>query len=297
MTRTHVPDTNWIAELPRLRCVDCGGELCSLEAGSLRCDACDRSFPIDQGTLNVMDKLTGNNKVAADFYDGPLWPKFRFWEHFTFLLNGGARRCRRQVLKHLGDLSGTRLLDVAIGDGSNLPWIPEDCEVYGVDISTMQLADCRRKHAGRGTRLIQGEAEKLPFDDNTFDNVLSFGALNYFNDPAGSMREMARVVKPEGRIVVSDEYPSLPNRMIGHWIGLPQLDRWIMSRLMRLGPHFTEMVDRHRHLKIEPIMDEALKDWQIFSLWLKVGYCVVGRPKKSVVVSETLAEESIAEVR
>jgi hypothetical protein len=89
---------------------------------------------------------------------------------------------------------------------------------------------------------------------------------------------MARVVKPGGSVVVADEVPNLPNRMIGHWIGLPNLDRWIMSRFMNLGPEFTDMVDKHRNLKLEPIVRDALADWQIHSLWFKVGYCIVGRP-------------------
>ncbi len=67
--------------------------------------------------------------------------------------------------------------------------------------------------------------------------------------------------------------------MIGHWLGLPQLDRWIMSRLLRLGPEFTEMVDRHRNMKLEPVFAAALRDWQMHSLWCKMGYVVVGRPK------------------
>jgi len=281
MTKNNLPQTDWEARLPLLRCVDCGGGLQSRSEAALSCLDCGREFSIHDGMLDVMDRLAGNNKVAADFYNGPLWPKFRFWEHFTFFVNGGKRRCRMQVIGHLGELAGTRLLEVAIGDGSNVPYVPPDCELFGVDISAVQLRDCRRGYPDRDLDLVLGEAERLPFCDDTFDNVLSFGAFNYFNDPLGSLREMARVVKPEGLIVVSDEYPSLPNRMIGHWIGLPRLDRWIMSRCMRLGPEFTEMVQRHRNLKIEPIISEVLEDWRIHSLWMKVGYCVVGRAKKS----------------
>jgi ubiquinone/menaquinone biosynthesis C-methylase UbiE len=229
--------------------------------------------------LDMLPPLKGNNRVAADFYNGPLWPRFRFWEWFTFLCNGGERRARRQVMKFLPNLSGTRLLEVAIGDGANLPLVPGDCQVYGNDISAVQLAGCRRRFPKRDLRLFLGEAETLPFRDHAFDNVLSVGAFNYFNDPLKALREMARVVKPGGLVVVSDEVPNLPNRMIGRWIGLPQLDRWIMSRFMHLGPDFTDMVDRHRNLKLEPIVREVLADWQIHSLWFRVGYCIVGRPK------------------
>lgn len=276
--QTLAPTIPWITDLDILQCVECGGRL-GPGADVLVCVECGRPFVVRDGILETMTGLDGNNKVAADFYDGPLWPRFRFWEWFTFLCNGGERRARRQIMKHLPDLSGTRLLEVAIGDGSNLTLVPDDCLVFGNDISPVQLAGCRRRFSGRNLRLILGEAERLPFRDHTFDNVLSVGAFNYFNDPLRSLREMARAVKPGGLVVVSDEVPNLPNRMIGRWIGLPQLDRWLMSRFMHLGPEFTDMVDRHRDLKLEPIVQEVLDDWQIHSLWYKVGYCIVGRPK------------------
>jgi ubiquinone/menaquinone biosynthesis C-methylase UbiE len=183
------------------------------------------------------------------------------------------------VLRHLPRLSGTRILEVAVGDGANLPLIPPDCVVYGNDISEVQLAACRQRFAGRNIRLFLGEAEALPFHDRTFDHVLSFGALNYFNDPLRALQEMARVVKPGGRVVVADEVPDLPNRLLGHWIGLPQLDRWIMSRFMHLGPAFTEMVDRHRDLPVKALARQALAGARVHALWFGVGYCIVGGPR------------------
>jgi ubiquinone/menaquinone biosynthesis C-methylase UbiE len=282
MTAIQSISNTWTAECELMQCPDCGGHL---EPGgaatddALTCLSCRRSYPIRDGLLDMLGTLQGNNKVAADFYNGPLWPRFRFWEWFTFLCNGGERRSRGKIMQFLPQLSGTRLLEVAIGDGANLPLIPVDCQVYGNDISIVQLNDCRRKNPGRDLRLFLGEAENLPFRDRTFDNVLSVGAFNYFNDPLKALREMARVTKPGGLVVVSDEVPNLPNRMIGHWIGLPKLDQWIMSRFLHLGPEFTEMVDKHRHLQLEPIVREALSDWQIHSLWMTFGYCIVGRPK------------------
>ena len=108
MTSLGTEQHAWVDALPLLRCVDCGGGLEERDEQSLHCPHSGRIFPIHDGVLDVLGDLEGNNKVAADFYDGPLWPKFRFWEHFTFFLNGGARRARSQVMKHLGELSGTR---------------------------------------------------------------------------------------------------------------------------------------------------------------------------------------------
>ncbi len=111
---------SWSDALPLLQCVACGGPIEVRGGEQFACGRCGRAYPLREGFLDAMGELGGNNKVAADFYDGPLWPKFRFWEHFTFFFQGGARRARRKVMKHLPELGGTRLLEVAIGDGSNL---------------------------------------------------------------------------------------------------------------------------------------------------------------------------------
>jgi ubiquinone/menaquinone biosynthesis C-methylase UbiE len=278
MSTLATPPVSWAADCEWMRCTACGGGLEPAAGGALGCLGCGRSYPVRDGILDMLPPLEGNNRVAADFYNGPLWPRFRFWEWFTFLCNGGERRARRQILRHLPRLSGTRLLEAAVGDGANLPLIPGDCRVYGNDISTVQLEGCRRRFPGRDLRLFLGEAERLPFRDRTFDNVLSVGAFNYFNDPLGSLREMARVCRPGGLVVVADEVPDLPNRLLGRWVGLPQLDRWVMARFMHLGPAFTDMVERHRGLRLEPIARQALADAHVHSLWFGVGYCIVGRP-------------------
>ena len=119
-----------------------------------------------------------------------------------------------------------------------------------MDISRSQLDACRRRAAGRDVWLAQCEAEELPLADRQFDAVLSIGAFNYFNDPEGALREMVRVARPARPIVISDEMPNLTDRMLGHKLGIPALDRWIVSRLMHLGDSFTEMVERHRDLDV-----------------------------------------------
>ena len=83
--------------------------------------------------------------------------------------------------------------------------------------------------------------------------MLSIGAFNYFNDPEGALREMVRVARPGATIVISDEMPNLTDRMLGHKLGLPALDRWIVSRLMHLGDSFTDMVERFRDLDVRSI--------------------------------------------
>jgi ubiquinone/menaquinone biosynthesis C-methylase UbiE/uncharacterized protein YbaR (Trm112 family) len=266
----------WTAEPGFLRCVACRGELAGAEGG-LVCDTCRAEYPVRDGVLVVKDEPTDDNRIARDFYNSPLWPKFRFWEKFFWVCNGGERKSRDVILRHLPKTPNLRLLDVAIGDGVYTGWLPPDWSVVGVDVSTAQLSACRGRNAGRDLRLILGEAESLPFHDRQFDAVLSIGGFNHFNDPEGALREMARVARPGAPVVVSDELPDLTDRMPGHRIGLPGIDRWFVSRLMKLGDDFTDLVERHRHMDIAAIGRNVLSDCHYEVIWRGGGYLMVGQ--------------------
>lgn len=274
---TEPRSTDWSTDLEPWRCPRCEGALEHHEgmAGeALLCRGCSATFPIREGILVVEPGAKDNNAVAQRFYDSPLWPKFRFWEWLTFLSNGGERRSRQRVLRHLPTEPGLRLLDVAIGDGVYLDWLPESWSVAGVDISWTQLQACadRPRAIRRPLKLAQCPAEILPFGDGQFDAALSIGAFNYVNDPERVLREMVRVTRPGGTIVVSDELPNLTDRMLGRKLGLPGLDRWIVSRLMNLGDDFTDVVERHRDLDIQAIAARVLPGCRYETIWRGVGY-------------------------
>jgi ubiquinone/menaquinone biosynthesis C-methylase UbiE/uncharacterized protein YbaR (Trm112 family) len=270
------PAAAWKADLSLLRCTECGGALAPAEDG-LACAGCGRFYPIRDGVLVVKDEPTADNLIARDFYNSSLWPKFRFWEWFFFVCNGGERRSRNVILKHLPEQDGLKLLDVAIGDGVYHAWLPRDWSVVGIDVSSSQLAANQRRNPDRDLRLILGEAETLPFQDHYFDAVLSIGGFNHFNDPEASLREMVRVARPGAPIVISDELPNLTDRMLGHKLGLPGLDRWIVSRLMNLGDAFTDLVERNRHIDIAEIGRRVLKDSEYQVIWRGGGYLMVGK--------------------
>jgi len=267
----------WHGEL--WRCVSCGGPAEMATTGdALQCTGCGAAYPVDDGVLVVRDEVTENNEVARAFYDGPLWPKWRFWEWYTFLCNGGERRSRNKVLRHLPKGEGLRLLDVAVGDGVYLPWLPPSWPVVGVDISRVQLSNCRARAGERDLRLVLGEAEDLPVRDGAFDACLSIGAFNYFNDPAKALREMVRAVKPGGTIVISDEIPNLTDRLWFHKIGLSGLDRYFYHMITKgLGPEFVAMVERYKTLDVPAIGREILDDFHYELIWMKMGYVMVGK--------------------
>jgi len=269
------PASAWTSDPGPLRCPGCHGALRRTDAG-FACDAggCGARLAVRDGVLAVRDVMTGDNRIAADFYNSKLWPRLRVWDSLFWLVNGGQRRARQVALRHLPKGGGIRLLDVAIGDGVYTSWLPGDWSVVGVDISIAQLLACQRRNADRALRLVLGEAEDLPFRDRTFDAVLSNGGFNHFNDPEAALREMVRVARRGAPIVVADERPDFLD--IGHRAGVPALDRWIASRLMSMGDDFADVIERHRSLDIAAIGRRVLKDCRYEVVWRGLGYLMVG---------------------
>lgn len=269
------PAEAWAYDRGPLRCLRCHGALRRTDAGFV-CDtaACGASFPIRDGVLVVRDAPTEDNRIAADFFNGELWPRVRVWERLFWLYAGGERRAREVVLSHLPATPGLRLLDVAIGDGVYIRWLPADWTIVGLDLSTAQLACCRGRNSDRDLHLVLAEAEDMPFHDRAFDAVLSNGGFNHFNDPEQALAEMARVAKPGAPVIVADEIPNFLD--IGHRLGLPGLDRWFGSRVMRMGDAFTDLVERRRNLDIAAIGRRCLKNSRYQVIWRGGGYLLKG---------------------
>ncbi len=153
-------------------------------------------------------------------------------------------RWRRALVDAVGPRVGERILDVATGTGMVAAELRAraDCTVVGLDQSPQMLATARARFAGEGARveLIEGEAERLPFEDASFDALTFTYLLRYVEDPPATMRELARVVRPGGR-VASLEFGVPPRRVPrGAWrlytaIGLPTLGRLASREWAEVG--------------------------------------------------------------
>jgi ubiquinone/menaquinone biosynthesis C-methylase UbiE len=101
-------------------------------------------------------------------------------------------------------------LEVAIGTGLNLAQYPPEVRLTGVDLSPEMLvfAETRGKGVGRKIRLIEGDAEDLPFADRSFDTVVCTYALCSVRDDARAISEMHRVLRPDGRLILVDHIRS-----------------------------------------------------------------------------------------
>jgi ubiquinone/menaquinone biosynthesis C-methylase UbiE len=101
-------------------------------------------------------------------------------------------------------------LEVAIGTGLNLPHYPDDVHLTGIDLSPemLALAETRATSLGRTVRLMEGDAQDLPFTDSSFDSVVCTYALCSVPDDARAISEMDRVLKPGGRLILVDHIRS-----------------------------------------------------------------------------------------
>lgn len=90
------------------------------------------------------------------------------------------------------------VLDIACGKGFFLR--EGCCTRVGIDFSREALAGAH--HGGYRGPLLQGEAERLPFKDGSFDYVYNLGSLEHFLDKEGALREMCRVLKTGGKMMI-----------------------------------------------------------------------------------------------
>jgi ubiquinone/menaquinone biosynthesis C-methylase UbiE len=128
---------------------------------------------------------------------------------FGVSFGSSGRRLRRQLVDELHPRPGDRVLDVATGTGEILPYLAsrvgETGRVVGLDFSEGMLARARlRTEELPVVELVQADAASLPFEDASFDVVLSTYALSCIADVAPVIAEMVRVTAPAGTIGVAE---------------------------------------------------------------------------------------------
>jgi demethylmenaquinone methyltransferase/2-methoxy-6-polyprenyl-1,4-benzoquinol methylase len=116
---------------------------------------------------------------------------------------GNAPLWRAATVRAVDPQPGERILDVAAGTGTSSASLARSgAEVVALDFSPGMIAEGRRRYPK--IEFIEGDAEKLPFADDTFDAVtISFGLRNV-EHPKVALAEMYRVLKPGGRLVVCE---------------------------------------------------------------------------------------------
>ena len=118
---------------------------------------------------------------------------------------------RRAAMARMGIRRGDEILEVGVGTGLTTTLYPPTCRVVGVDLSTSMLDKARQRVARAGlrhVRLLEMDAAHLTFADDTFDIVFAPYLVSVVPDPVAVAREMQRVCRPGGKIVILNHFRS-----------------------------------------------------------------------------------------
>jgi demethylmenaquinone methyltransferase / 2-methoxy-6-polyprenyl-1,4-benzoquinol methylase len=225
----------------------------------------ERVAPTDHGST---DQRSANKREALELFRGLprrydlLSAAFSFWQD---------PRWRRALVASVAPRAGDRVLDVATGTGMVAAELlaRADCSVVGIDQSAEMLAAARARFSESDAprvQLIEGQAEAMPFAGGSFDALTVTYLLRYVEDPRATIAELARVLRPGGRIA-SLEFgvPPWPPARVA-WrlytaIGLPALGQ-LISRDWRevgrfLGPSIRGFYERHPVERIVGYWEQA----------------------------------------
>ncbi len=219
----------------------------------------------------------------------------------TVLSFGQDPRWRRALVAAVDAKPGQLVLDVATGTGLVARALRQRyaCRVIGLDQSADMLAAARDRE-GLFTGIVRGRAERLPFYDGSFDHVTFTYLLRYVDDPATTLRELARVLRPGGRLATLEfgvpRGPVYPLWWLYTRVGLP-LAGWVVSARWRtvgafLGPNIEAFYRRHPQERIEAYWrDAGLTDLRVRRMSLGGG-TVMSATRTAVLSGSSAANRS-----
>ena len=156
---------------------------------------------------------------------------------------------------------GSHVLEVGVGTGINTLLYPRNCHITGIDLSASMLDKARERVAREGlrnVRLMEMDAAKTTFADDTFDIVYAPYLISVVPDPVKVAREMRRVCKPGGKIVILNHFRSA-NAV------LSRLERAISPLTVHVG--FKSDLDLPAFLAQAELHPEAIEKVNVPKIW------------------------------
>jgi phosphatidylethanolamine/phosphatidyl-N-methylethanolamine N-methyltransferase len=144
------------------------------------------------------------NDFVARVYENLAWV-------YDFTFGPPLHPGRVRAIERMGIKPGDRVLEVGVGTGINADLYPRDCAVTGIDLSGSMLEKARERVARKGirnVRLLEMDAADIKFADSTFDIVYAPYLISVVPDPVAVVKEMRRVCRPGGRIVILNHFRS-----------------------------------------------------------------------------------------
>ena len=141
---------------------------------------------MQQHTYAIMDEVEGSHWWFVG--------RRSILESFLKSIESRLQAASREEPAKAGTQNAVRILDIGCGTGANLEMLSQFGEAEGVDVSDDALEFCRQK----GLNAQKGLAERLPFDDGTFDLTTALDVVEHLDDDVAGLREMLRVTKKGG---------------------------------------------------------------------------------------------------
>jgi Methylase involved in ubiquinone/menaquinone biosynthesis len=251
-------DTEWFNDI--MRDPETGEKLECRENGFYRKDG--TWYPIHRDIVSMVfpPSLSGEDAKMNRLYQY-LAPFYDFSERVGGRILTGIDmvKGREHIVSLLGLRSGLKLLEVSPGPGVFQPFLRDGVgangQIISLDLSMPMLRQCQARNKGLHIQLVHGNAQYLPFADESFDAVFHFGGVNLFNEPQRALREFIRVTQKGGIVAWGDEgfSPNLPD------------DR--RKRIMaKINPGF---------LKARPAIPKGLVNVKEYEVYDGMAYLVV----------------------
>jgi ubiquinone/menaquinone biosynthesis C-methylase UbiE len=161
------------------------------------------------------------------------------------------------------DLSGKQVLEVSCGHGGGASYVVRTlrpASYTGLDLNADAIAFCRKRHRLPGLNFVHGDAESLPFADESFDAVINVEASHGYPNFPRALAEVARVLRPGGHFLYADlrgyadfsqweaAMADAPLRPLSERVINPE----VLRGLNELAPRYLHLVNRHLPVFLRP---------------------------------------------
>jgi phosphatidylethanolamine/phosphatidyl-N-methylethanolamine N-methyltransferase len=168
---------------------------------------------------------------------------------------------RIEAIEKMRIRPGTEVLEVGVGTGINLGMYPRTARITGIDLSSRMLDKARKRIAEKGLvncDVLEMDATKMTFADNSYDVVYAPYVISVVPDPVAVAREMYRVCRPGGRVVILNHFKSANPIM-------SKIETAISPMTVHIG--FTADLDLPRFLEQADLTPVSMEKVNVPKMW------------------------------